>query len=87
MLLHFKTKFFQRKTFIFYYNLGKKNGSDSEKVRKLGQKCFFSAAQQLTFLIITSKQKKIQSRANSQIAGNSFAFPNFMSFFFKLIEI
>ena len=32
------------------------------------------------FLIVTSKQKKIQSRANSQIAGNSFAIPDLIQF-------
>ena len=34
----------------------------------------------LMFLIITSKRIKLQSRANCQIAGNSFAILNLMSF-------
>ena len=33
------------------------------------------------FVIINSKRIKLQSRANSQIAENSFAIPNLMSFF------
>ena len=37
--------------------------------------------QQFTFLTLTSKQKKLQSRAKSLIVGNSFAISNLMCFF------
>ena len=41
---------------------------------------YFVESTKIMFLIITSKQIKLQSRAKSQIAGNSLAIPDLIWF-------